>query len=346
MESTITIEQLLSLGCNEQIAKQLHEYIEADIQSCNTPEQAWQVLSIKFASMDVSFPIHLLLFTTLFPLWRSQPETAPAWFPSQALKTTANIATFMSKLDIQDVKTFHRWTVNHDQEFWQRIVNQLKIVFKQAPTGIANFSQGIESPKWLPSAKMNIIDSCFTASPSATAIIFEDEKKSISTLSYLALNRLSNRIANSLIQQGFVAGDAIGIAMPMNQYAIAIYLGIIKMGGVVISIADSFSAGEMATRLNITHAKAIFTQDWVPWGGKKLPLYEKVKNIHSLLTQSSPTTEIPAEAAQRDPSKFSDGNASCDRAVSPGRGQAHRTVQGLSAFLVRLKLLLCLVSNE
>ena len=71
-------------------------------------------------------------------------------------------------------------------------------------------------------------------------------------------------------------GDAIAIAMPMTVDSVAIYLGIIKMGGVVVSVADSFSSEEMATRLRIAHAKGIFTQDYILRGEKKLPLYAKV----------------------------------------------------------------------
>ncbi len=41
----------------------------------------------------------------------------------------------------------------------------------------------------------------------------------------------------------------------------AIYLGIIRAGCVVVSIADSFSATEIASRLRIARAKLIFTQD-------------------------------------------------------------------------------------
>jgi acetyl-CoA synthetase len=62
----------------------------------------------------------------------------------------------------------------------------------------------------------------------------------------------------------------------MNYFAVAVYLGILKMGGVVVSIADSFSPQEMAVRLNIAGAKGIFTQDFSPWGGKLIPLYEKI----------------------------------------------------------------------
>jgi len=137
-------------------------------------------------------------------------------------------------------------------------------------------TQGIELPSWLKGAKMNIIDSCFTADPTATAIIYEENDRSLCRLSYGELNHLSERIAHSLIAQGFSANDAIAICMPMNVYAIAIYLAIIKIGGIVVSIADSFSSHEIALRLTIAKAKAILTQDIIAWGDKSYPLYEKV----------------------------------------------------------------------
>jgi acetyl-CoA synthetase len=71
-------------------------------------------------------------------------------------------------------------------------------------------------------------------------------------------------------------GDAIAIDMPMTSDSVAIYLGIVRAGCVAISIADSFAPDEIATRLRIADAKAIFTQDSIKRGGKSLPLYEKV----------------------------------------------------------------------
>lgn len=55
-------------------------------------------------------------------------------------------------------------------------------------------------------------------------------------------------------------GDAIAINMPMTVDAVIIYLGIVLAGCAVVSIADSFAAEEVATRLRISAAKAIFTQ--------------------------------------------------------------------------------------
>lgn len=48
--------------------------------------------------------------------------------------------------------------------------------------------------------------------------------------------------------------------MPMNVNAVVIYLAIVLAGHVVVSIADSFAAREISTRLDISKAKAIFTQ--------------------------------------------------------------------------------------
>jgi long-subunit acyl-CoA synthetase (AMP-forming) len=56
------------------------------------------------------------------------------------------------------------------------------------------------------------------------------------------------------------AGDALAIAMPLTVEAAVIYFGIVLAGCVVVSIADSFAAAEVATRLRIAGAVAVFTQ--------------------------------------------------------------------------------------
>lgn len=58
----------------------------------------------------------------------------------------------------------------------------------------------------------------------------------------------------------FSKGDAIAIDMPMTVNAVVIYLAIVLAGLVVVSIADSFAPKEIASRLRISNAKAIFTQ--------------------------------------------------------------------------------------
>lgn len=48
--------------------------------------------------------------------------------------------------------------------------------------------------------------------------------------------------------------------MPLTVEAAVIYFGIVLAGCVVVSIADSFAASEVAVRLRIAGAVAVFTQ--------------------------------------------------------------------------------------
>ena len=224
-----------------------------------------------------------------------------SWVPTQNSIKQANITVFMSELNMHDVKTFHRYTVDHYEDFWQRVIKKLKLVFKKNPEHICDLSQGASAPVWLKGARLNIAESCFTAADDAVAIIYEDQNKKLHSLSFGELNQLSNRVANSLTARGFTAGDAIAIAMPMDRFAVAIYLGIIKMGGVVVSIADSFSSQEIALRLKIANAKGFFTQDFTLRGEKKFPLYEKVQAANAPGVIVLPTiADTPVQSALRE----------------------------------------------
>ena len=66
-------------------------------------------------------------------------------------------------------------------------------------------------------------------------------------------------VANAL-DSTFSKGAVIAIDMPMTVTAVVIYLAVILSGRVVVTIADSFAMREIATRLRMSKAKAIFTQ--------------------------------------------------------------------------------------
>lgn len=68
------------------------------------------------------------------------------------------------------------------------------------------------------------------------------------------------RLVANALDEIFSKGDAIAIDMPMTVTAVIIYLAIVLAGFVVVSIADSFVAKEIATRLRVSKAKGIFTQ--------------------------------------------------------------------------------------
>lgn len=200
----------------------------------------------------------------------------PVWIPTAEQIQRTHISALMQELYLDSYKELHGWAARHRAEFWELMVRRLGIRFAQSYKHIVDLSQGCESPQWLVGARLNIVESCFQAPADHLAIIAQSEGSPLITLTVAELEALTNRVANGLVEMGLQPGDAIAIAMPMTPEAVAVFLGIIKAGCVVVAIADSFAAAEIATRLCLAKAKAIFTQDLIQRSGKRLPLYAKV----------------------------------------------------------------------
>lgn len=198
------------------------------------------------------------------------------WKPTKLQAKPTNISQNMKALGFDDYTKFWHWSVANKEAFWQKTVENLDIPFYKNPDKFLNLSKGVTQAQWLFGAKMNIADACFYQNPDTTAIIFQKEGGDIQKISYSGLEKLVNRIANSIQKQGLQKGDVIAIDMPMTVEAVAIYLAGIKAGTPVATIADSFTPNEIAVRLKITQPKLIFTQDVQLRAGKVLPLYEKL----------------------------------------------------------------------
>ncbi|MBE9170316.1 AMP-binding protein [Pleurocapsales cyanobacterium LEGE 06147] len=271
----LSLEQILRCGVNQTTAAAILPQIERWLTSSSAAE-CWQHLSREILSPKYPFPLHELLYQITFSDWDASQGIPPAWFPSDKQIQATNIAALMNQLKVSSYQELHAWSAQNRAEFWDITIQRLGIHFRQNYTAIVDLSRGVEFPQWLVSARFNIAESCFQAPKDDPAIVFQSEDGSLSTFTYGQLHALTNRIANGLIDCGFRPGDAIAIDMPMTVESVAIYLGIVKAGCVVVSIADSFAADQIATRLRISRAKAIFTQDYIRRGGKQLPLYTKV----------------------------------------------------------------------
>ena len=203
------------------------------------------------------------------------------WTPTEKEIQQTNIYQTMQDLHLHNYNDFWKWSIEEREKFWDKTIKNLGIQFTQKYTSIYDLSQGVTKPKWLPNAKLNIVDSCFQNEANATAIIYQKEGGKIEKISQVNLEKLVNRIANSLIEQGLHQGDFIAIDMPMTVEAVAIYLAGIKAGIPVATVADSFTPNEIEVRLQITNPKIVFTQDVQLRAGKKLPLYQKVVDANA-----------------------------------------------------------------
>ena len=269
----LTVEQLIACGLGKAEASEITAAVNRILET-QCPTACWDEISRYILTPHHPFALHQLLYETVYADFdRATYGPPPAWFPTDEDITEANITRLMMELNIKTYPEFHAWSVSYRDMFWQMMINTLDIKTKDTSAEAQQGATGITTNL----GKLNIVESCFSAPPDAIAIVAQQENdKDLETFTYQELESLTNRVANGLVEIGMRQGDAVAIDMSMNAESVAIYLGIVKAGCVVVGIADSFASDEIATRLRIGNAKAIFTQDYINRAGKRLPLYEKV----------------------------------------------------------------------
>ena len=198
---------------------------------------------------------------------------SPSWQPDSDIIAAANVMAVADELGLADYEALHAWSVENRASFWELVINRLGIRFARPATAILEGTP--QHPLWFPGARLNIAESLFQAPEGQAAILYRIDGE-LRRLTYGELRRQANRFAYGFVAAGMEPGDRVAIAMVMNVESVIAYIGTVLAGGVVVSIADSFAADEIATRLRIAGADTIVTQDVIVRAGKQLPMYDKV----------------------------------------------------------------------
>ena len=301
----LTVEQLIACGLEKTEALKIAEAVNR-ILSTQSPTACWSEISRYILTPQHPFALHQLLYETVYAdCDRTTHGPPPAWFPTDEDIAEANITRLMAELHIKTYPEFHAWSIANRDTFWQMMIEALGIKATEIHTEARKDATGISTKL----AQLNIVESCFNTPDDAIAIVTQRENdENLSTLTYHELEFLTNRVANGLVDMGIKQGDAVAINMPMTAESVAIYLGIVKAGCVVVGIADSFAPEEIATRLRIGNAKAVFTQDYINRAGKRLPLSEKViaANAPKAVVLSCESGELVAQVQRENDMTWGD----------------------------------------
>ncbi|XP_049363845.1 probable CoA ligase CCL12 [Solanum verrucosum] len=294
--SEVGMEDLVRAGVGEEEAKWLMAELKAAIAKVGfSQKELWrEVTARKLLKPSHPHPLHQLLYYSVYHNYHNGPPLY--WFPSLNESRYTNLGRIMDthcpKLfrasyedPISSFKEFQRFSVQHPEIYWSIVLKELPIHFLEAPKCILDFSdKSKRGGNWLPGSVLNIAESCVRSSnysnkqDDCVAIVWREEGNDDKEVNCMTLKQLREQVmmvANALDNM-FSKGDAIAIDMPMTVTAVVIYLAIVLAGYVVVSIADSFAAQEIAVRLRVSNARAIFTQDSVVRGGRRFPLYSRV----------------------------------------------------------------------
>ncbi len=262
-------EQLRATGASPERAEHIAQGL-ATILGREAGAAAWHRSGEELLRRSDPTAVHRLVFDTCYAHHDPADGPPPIWLPEPSIVARTNIARLGPNW-----RYVHAMSVQRPEAFWPRILDSLQVRFEEPPRRMVA-GEG-EDARWLPGALFNIADSCTQGrDPADVAIVHQRPGGELQRMSRLELRQRSEAVAWSLLASGLEPGDAVAIDMPMSAESVVIYLGIVLAGCAVVSIADSFAADEIRVRLEIAEAKAIFTQDVIPRGDKRLPLYARV----------------------------------------------------------------------
>lgn len=229
--------------------------------------------------------------------------TAPleAWNPSPEQLDSANTTWLMRQVGVGSFDALHAWSVRNREAFWALAIERLGLRLRRPFDRVLDPDARGERPRWLPGARLNIAESCFSADSEAVAIYYQSESGALQRMTFGELDALSDRVAAGIVNRGFKPGDAIAVVLPMTPESVAAYLGVVKAGCVVVGVADSFRPPEIATRLRLAKAVGAFTQDVCLRGAKALPMYSCMAEAGAPLM-----IVLPAEGGLRVPLRSGD----------------------------------------
>ncbi|TVU09398.1 hypothetical protein EJB05_42870 [Eragrostis curvula] len=263
-----------------------------DSRGGDGPAAVWGELCRSVLRPAVPFAVHRMLYYGCFAGFPS--STPPAWTPDPEEAALTNVGRVLEmrgreligdsyKDPITSFSDLHKFSNENPEAYWKMVFDEMGIEFSVKPSCILRESDAYPGGEWLPGAVLNAAANCLTAKPGRNsndvAIVWRDEGKDSDSLNYMTLEELRKKhslVANALDALDLPKGSAIAIDMPMNVNAVVIYLATVLAGYVVVSIADSFAAPAISTRLKISETKAIFTQDYILRDDKELPLYSRV----------------------------------------------------------------------
>jgi acetyl-CoA synthetase len=188
------------------------------------------------------------------------------WKPSQGIVNHSNINRFMQRHTIGGYQDLISRSIADIDWFWRAVIEDLGIEFFRPFDTLIDTSRGIPWSRWFVGGQINLAHNCLdrharSARREHLALIWEGEDRSVRKLTYAELYAQTSRLASALKRLGVIAGDTVGLFLPMVPEAVAAFLACAKIGAIAIPIFSGFGAQAVATRLNDARAKVLITAD-------------------------------------------------------------------------------------
>lgn len=200
------------------------------------------------------------------------------WEPSEEFIEQTNVWRFLRRLGFADRESFLRFSREEPERFWDETMREMAVEWFTPYERVLDDSAGPERARWFLGGRLNIAHNCLDrwAGSGRIACLWEAENGDTRSVTFADLRAEADRVASGLLRLGLERGDRVALSMPMVPEILSILYGCFKAGLTVVPIFAGFGTGAIATRLEDSGARVLFTADHLERRGKLLPLLEKM----------------------------------------------------------------------
>ncbi|MGI8856534.1 MAG: AMP-binding protein, partial [Thermomicrobiales bacterium] len=208
--------------------------------------------------------------------------------PSDEMREGANITKYMRAKGFQTYEDLHAWTIEHPEEFWAEMAEELHWFSPWEQVRDWQFPY----VKWFTGATTNIVYNCLdrhrgTHVWNQIAIYWEGERGETRSLSYADLWRETTKFSDVLTKLGLGLGDKTCVYMPKIPEQFVAMLGTTRIGAAHSVVFSGFSSQALRDRIQEGEAKVVICADGYQYRGKLVDL----KAIVDAAVRECPTVE-------------------------------------------------------
>ncbi|GLU20288.1 hypothetical protein SLE2022_364960 [Rubroshorea leprosula] len=298
-----------ALGIPSEVADAIYLKVAEILRDCGPASpDTWKRISKEVLRPDLPFSFHQMMY---YGCYRDFGPDPPAWMPDPDAALQTNVGQLLEnkgreflgskyKDPISSFSDLQEFSVSQPEVYWKTILDEMNVTFLVPPECMLRENSSVESNmpggQWFPGAYVNPAKNSLNVNckRSLNDIVIRwcdegDDNPHVKTMTLKELREEVWLVSHALDTLRLERGSSIAIDMPMNVYSVVIYLAVVLAGHAVVSIADSFASAEISTRLKISEAKAIFTQDLIIRGEKSIPLYSRVVEAEAPLAVVIPS---------------------------------------------------------
>ncbi len=202
-----------------------------------------------------------------------------AWTPTPDVIERAQLTRFMRQVGVATWDELYEFSIRDVEKFTEEVIKFLDIKFDPPYEKLLDTTDGIEFPKWLNGAGLNITEMCLDRwqtdeMKDQPAVIWEGENGDSKSLSYAELLQQVEDCAAGLIFNDVKKGYAVGIHLPMMIETVVALLAINRIGAIAVPVFSGYGAEAIRSRLNAVDAFGLFMCDGFPRRGKFIDSFE------------------------------------------------------------------------